>query len=83
ESPMREAVARVLKEVTGNTLRMKPTHGGLEVGYFADNLPGADIVTLGCDLEKLHAPGEKMDLASFETGYRVLLGVLKSLAEEK
>lgn len=41
-------------------------HAGLECGLFLDKFPGLDMISFGPTLRGVHAPGEKMELASLD-----------------
>lgn len=43
---------------------IKAIHAGLECGLFLDKFPGLDMISFGPTLRGVHAPGEKMELAS-------------------
>ena len=60
ESPLREALRRVLRE-RGRELRELPLHVGLEAGVFSSLCPDMDIVTYGPIQEDCHTRRERMD----------------------
>ena len=41
-------------------------HAGLECGLFLDKFPGLDMISFGPTLRGVHAPGEKLELASLD-----------------
>ena len=45
---------------------IKAIHAGLECGLFLDKFPGLDMISFGPTLRGVHAPGEKMELASLD-----------------
>lgn len=45
---------------------IKAIHAGLECGLFLQKIPGLDMISFGPTLRGVHAPGEKMELASLD-----------------
>ena len=45
---------------------VKAIHAGLECGLFLEKFPGLDMISFGPTLRGVHAPGEKLDLASLD-----------------
>ncbi len=81
ESKFRDDYAAYMKKTWDKELRLHAVHAGTEGGYFANNLKGVEMVCLGPFIEGVHAPGEKMDLQSFERCAKLLFGFLESLKE--
>ena len=61
----------------GNEPIVRAIHAGLECGLFSDKYPGLDMISFGPTLVGVHAPGEKLDLASLDKFWILLLDVLK------
>ena len=57
---------------------VKAIHAGLECGLFLEKFPGLDMISFGPTLRGVHAPGEKLDLASNEKFVRHLVDVVTS-----
>ncbi len=57
---------------------IKAIHAGLECGLFLEKFPGLDMISFGPTLRGVHAPGEKLDLASNEKFVRHLCDVVTS-----
>ncbi len=45
---------------------VKAIHAGLECGLFLQKFPGLDMISFGPTLRGVHAPGEKLELASLD-----------------
>ncbi len=45
---------------------VKAIHAGLECGLFLKKFPGLDMISFGPTLRGVHAPGEKLELASMD-----------------
>lgn len=54
------------KRLFGTEPLVKAIHAGLECGLFLEKFPGLDMISFGPTLRGVHAPGEKMDLASLD-----------------
>lgn len=54
------------KELFGEEPRVRAIHAGLECGLFLDVYPGLDMISFGPTLRGVHAPGERLELASLD-----------------
>lgn len=79
-SPVRDVFCESYRELFGTELKIESIHAGLECGLFADALPGLDAIAVGPQLYDVHTPDERMDLASSEHFYTLLVDVLARLA---
>ena len=68
------------KRLFGVEPEVKAIHAGLECGLFLEKFPGLDMISFGPTLRGVHAPGEKLDLASNEKFVRHLVDVVTSFA---
>lgn len=55
---------------------VKAIHAGLECGLFLQKFPGLDMISFGPTLRGVHAPGERMDLASLDKFVELLNDVV-------
>lgn len=78
-SPIKDKCVAAYKKLFGREPVVRAIHAGLECGLFTEKFPDMDMVAFGPTLRGVHAPGEKMDLASLDRFYAVLIEVLKSL----
>ncbi len=67
------------KKLFGKEPVVRAIHAGLECGLFTEKFPDMDMIAFGPTLRGVHAPGERLDLASLDRFYTVLQDVLKSL----
>lgn len=81
ESPLRDMMIRVYKEETGKDPVISITHGGLECGLLASKIEGLDSISIGPDMEGIHTPDEKLDLASVRRCWSFLKAVLREAAK--
>lgn len=65
-SPVRDACVASYKKLFGVEPKVKAIHAGLECGLFTEKFPGLDMISFGPTLRGVHAPGERLDLASLE-----------------
>lgn len=56
----------------GNQPIVRAIHAGLECGLFLDIYPNLDMISFGPTIRGVHAPGEKLDLASVDKFRRLL-----------
>ena len=54
------------RELFGEEPRVRAIHAGLECGLFLDVYPGLDMRSFGPTLRGVHAPGERLELASLD-----------------
>lgn len=78
ESPVRDACVASYKKLFGVEPKVKAIHAGLECGLFTEKFPGLDMVSFGPTLRGVHAPGERLDLASLDKFVALLVDVVKN-----
>lgn len=79
DSPLRDCVVSEFENQYGRKPEITVMHAGLECGIFSDKLKGLDCVSLGPDILDIHTVNEKLDIASTERTWELLLNVLKAL----
>ncbi len=52
-------------------------HAGLECGTIISRLGGCDTIAIGPDIFDIHSPDERLDLASFERFWKLVLYMIK------
>ena len=75
-SPVRDACVASYKKLFGVEPKVKAIHAGLECGLFTEKFPGLDMVSFGPTLRGVHAPGERLDLASLDKFVELLKDVV-------
>ena len=78
ESPVRDACVASYKKLFGVEPKVKAIHAGLESGLFTEKFPGLDMVSFGPTLRGVHAPGERLDLASLDKFVALLVDVIQN-----
>ena len=71
-SEILELSVAAYKNLFGVEPVVRAIHAGLECGLFLDKFPGLDMISFGPTLRGVHAPGERLDLASLDK-FRMLL----------
>ena len=79
ESPLRDIMVRIYREMFGKEPQVLAIHAGLECGLLGEKLPGLDCVSIGPQMHDIHTSREKLEIASTERVWRFLLEVLKAL----
>ena len=64
DSPLRDLVAKVYKEMYQKDCVLEAIHAGVECGIFTAKLPGLDCVSYGPDLFDIHTTREAMSISS-------------------
>ena len=75
-SPIRDACVESYKKLFGVEPKVKAIHAGLECGLFTEKFTGLDMVSFGPTLRGVHAPGERLDLASLDKFVALLKDVV-------
>ena len=75
-SPVRDVCVASYKKLFGVEPKVKAIHAGLECGLFTEKFPGLDMVSFGPTLRGVHAPGERLDLASLDKFVDLLVDVV-------
>ena len=71
-SEILEVSVAAYKKLFGVEPVVRAIHAGLECGLFLDKFPGLDMISFGPTLRGVHAPGERLELASLDK-FRMLL----------
>lgn len=79
DSPLRDLVASVYKDMYQKECQMEAIHAGVECGIFSNKLPGLDCVSYGPDLFDIHTTRERMSISSVKRVWEFTLELLKRL----
>ena len=79
QSHVKDVCVASYKRLFGREPVVRAIHAGLECGLFTEKFPDMDMIAFGPTLRGVHAPGERLDLASLDRFWAVLLDVLKNL----
>lgn len=76
-SPILKVAEQAYLDLFGTPVKVKAIHAGLECGIFLDAFPTLDMVSFGPTLRGVHAPGERLELASVTKFWDFLIEILK------
>lgn len=65
------------KELFGSEPKVRAIHAGLECGLFLEKYPQLEMVSFGPTLRGVHSPDERLEIATVDKFYQLLLDVLK------
>lgn len=65
-SPLKEFCVKSYRKLFGVEPAVKSIHAGLECGLFLTMFPDLDMISIGPTLRGVHAPGERLELASLD-----------------
>lgn len=78
-SELRDVMINTYNEVYADKPVVASIHAGLECGILSGKISGIDMISIGPNLENVHTPDERMNVASVERCWNYLLKVLKNL----
>jgi len=76
DSPLREKMVRVYKEMYGQEPEVQALHAGLECGVFASKIKDLDCISFGPNMYDIHSTKERLSLSSAERTWNYLVKVL-------
>ena len=79
DSPLRDIMVEVYREMTGKDAQVVAIHAGLECGLLGEKLPGLDCVSIGPEMHDIHTSRERLGIASVERTWNFILEILKRL----
>lgn len=79
DSPLREGMVEVYRDLYGREPVTEAIHAGVECGILAHKLPGLDCVSIGPDMRDIHTTEEKLSVSSAGRMWKYLLRVLETL----
>ncbi len=80
DSPLLALVKRVHARELGRVAEVKAIHAGLECGVLGARLGGADMLSLGPQIEHPHSPEERVLIPSVERFWRLLGATLTEVS---
>ena len=72
QSPILKQCVEAYRTLFDTEPEVKAIHAGLECGLFLTKFPGLDMISFGPTLRGVHAPGEKLELASLDKFVKLL-----------
>ena len=80
QSPLLQKMKAVHLAVTGKDAAVQAIHAGLECGLIGKKYPDMDMISLGPTLQYPHSPDERVEIASVEKFWKLLVASLEALA---
>ncbi|MBQ3566146.1 MAG: beta-Ala-His dipeptidase, partial [Oscillospiraceae bacterium] len=77
DSPLRDLMADTYRDMFGKEPVIAGIHAGLECGFFTEKISDSDIVSFGPDIENIHTPAERLNVASARRTWDYLIEVLR------
>lgn len=78
-SPLRNLLEKIYKEMYEEDLTINVVHAGLECGIFVGKRNNLDCVSIGPTILGAHTPEEKVDIESVNRTYEYLIKILENL----
>ncbi|MFB0920292.1 MAG: M20/M25/M40 family metallo-hydrolase, partial [Oscillospiraceae bacterium] len=82
DSPLRKLAMETYEELFNKEAKAMAIHAGLECGFFDKMLESVDIISYGPELQDIHTPKERADIASVERIWTLTLRILEKLAKQ-
>jgi dipeptidase D len=79
DSPLRDTMVRIYKEMFLTDAQVVAIHAGLECGLLSEKLPGLDCVSIGPNMHDIHTSRETLEIESTKRTWEFLLAILKEL----
>lgn len=77
DSPLRDKMIKVYKEMYGEEPVVKALHAGLECGMISEKIEDLDCVSFGPNIYDIHTTKEKLSLSSMERTWKFIVELLK------
>ncbi len=81
DSPLRDKMVEIYREMYGTMPNVVAIHAGLECGLFYEKINGLDCVSLGPNMKDIHTSEEMLDIASTKRVWEYLIRVLEVLKD--
>lgn len=79
DSLLRDTFVEAFQKLYHKEPKVEAIHAGLECGLFSEKIKNLDCISFGPQLYDVHTSREKLDIASTERTWELLLEVLKQL----
>ena len=79
ESKLLETTVASYRRLFGDEPKVKAIHAGLECGLFLEKYPELEMVSFGPTLRGVHSPDERLEIATVDKFWRLLLEVLRTI----
>jgi len=79
KSYIREEMKKTYMEMFAKEPSVEAIHAGLECGFLKEKMPHLDIISMGPDMFDVHSPKERIDIASAERTWHLLVKTLENI----
>ena len=77
DSPLRDKMTAVYKEMYGKEPVVEAIHAGLECGILGNKIPDLDCVSIGPDMKAIHTTEETLSISSTRRVWEFLVRLLE------
>jgi dipeptidase D len=78
-SHLLEVTKTAYQKLFGAPIEVRAIHAGLECGLFLEKFPHLDMVSTGPTILGAHSPDERLEIATVDKAWRLLLEILSTL----
>ena len=79
DSPIRDLMVNVYRDMYGEELQIDAIHAGLECGLLKEKVGDIDMISIGPNIYDVHTPDEHLSISSTGRVFNFLCEVLKSI----
>ena len=79
ESNIREIMKKTYMNLFGKEPLVQAIHAGLECGFLKEKMPDLDIISIGPDMFDVHSTRERLDIASTERTWQLIVKTLENI----
>jgi len=79
DSPIRDLMKKVYKDMYGEEIKVDAIHAGLECGLLKEKVGDIDMISIGPNLYDVHTPNEHLSIPSTRRVFEFLCEVLKRI----
>ena len=78
DSPLREKMVRLYREIYGKEPKVEAIHAGLECGILGSKIADLDCVSIGPDMQDIHTTEETLSISSTKSVWEYLVCLLET-----
>ncbi|MDR2286937.1 MAG: aminoacyl-histidine dipeptidase [Prevotellaceae bacterium] len=82
-SEILEITKNVYKKLFNEEPKVKAVHAGLECGLFLEKYHDLDMISFGPTIRDVHSPGEKLEIATVDKFWKLLVNIFAEIPEQK
>ncbi len=79
ESHLLEVTKAAYERLFGTEVKVRAIHAGLECGLFLERFPHLEMVSTGPTIRGAHSPDERLEIATVDKFWQLLLEIVKTL----